>query len=98
MVTISEGHLTLSSRAGEVIVDVPIDQFRASRHRLSAGAAAKISIGEDYYTIQPNRRRREGSPGQRGQHGTISDDAQAWQGVDKEFLAAVEAARPGTAR
>ncbi len=56
--TISGGHLTLRKSKGDVIADAPITAVRAQKARFSAGAATKISIGEERYAIEPLRVRR----------------------------------------
>ena len=56
--TISHGHLTLRKGKGVVIVDAPITEVHAHRTKFSAGAATKISIGEERFTIEPLRVRR----------------------------------------
>jgi hypothetical protein len=93
VVTISGGHLTLSRHTGEIIVDAPIADIRVSRHRLSAGAAAKISIGDDYYTIQPTGRGVTGAPGSAVSTGKSMMTLKRGRELTKAFLVAVEAAQ-----
>ena len=55
-VTIAGGQLTLSKGKGDVIVEAPLSEVRAERAGgLLAGASAKVTIGNDTYTVGPRR-------------------------------------------
>lgn len=92
--TISDGRLVLRKSQGDVIVDAPMSEVRAETARFSAGAAAKISIGDDSYTVGPLRIRRYGGDTLGSSANRLGRDIAALkQGKEltSAFLAAVEA-------
>jgi hypothetical protein len=94
-VTVSAGELTLKRRSGEVILQAPVGEVHASGHRLSAGAAARVSIGEskEYYTLSLTGRGVTGVPGGLVSTGQSAMRLGRGRGFTKTFIAAVEAAR-----
>jgi hypothetical protein len=55
LATIADELLTLRKRNGDVIAQAPVSDVRAEKARFSGGGAARISIGDDRYTIEPLR-------------------------------------------
>jgi hypothetical protein len=53
--TIADKQLTLRRRNGDVVAQAPVSGVRAEKARFSGGGAARISIGDARYTIEPLR-------------------------------------------
>lgn len=91
-VTIADGHLTLRRGSGEEIVNVPVADVHASKHLPSMGAAAKLKIGQDTYTVNPPNKGVSGVPGGAVSSARSAGIIKTGRGFTKEFLAAIHAA------
>src|SRR5579875_2575196 len=74
VVTIDGGRLTLRRSNGEVIAEAPASEVQVEKARFSGGGAAKISIGEERYTIEPLRARRFAPDGLGGSAANLAGD------------------------
>ncbi len=91
-VTIADGQFTLRRGSGEEIVSVPIGEVQAGKHLMSMGAAAKLRIGDDTYTVNPPHKGVTGVPGSVGSTARSAGILKTGRGFTKDFLAAVQAA------